>query len=52
MDRQKGIAIRKTLDQIGVKHSLKGHRYMISAIEKGLDDRSKDSIHQWRVSFS
>lgn len=41
MDRQKGIAIRKTLDQIGVKHSLKGHRYMISAIEKGLDDRSK-----------
>ena len=41
MDRQKSIAIRKTLDQIGVKHSLKGHRYMISAIEKGLDDRSK-----------
>lgn len=41
MDRQKSIAIRKVLDQIGVKHSLKGHRYIISAIEKGLDDRSK-----------
>lgn len=41
MDRQKSIAIRKTLDQIGVKHSLKGYRYIISAIEKGLDDRSK-----------
>ena len=41
MDRQKSIAVRKTLDQIGVKHSLKGHRYIISAIEKALDDRSK-----------
>lgn len=41
MDRQKSVAIRKTLDQIGVKHSLKGHRYIISAIEKALDDRSK-----------
>ncbi len=41
MDRQKSIAIRKVLDQIGVKHSLKGHRYIISAIEKALDDRNK-----------
>ena len=41
MDKQKSVAIRKTLDQIGVKHSLKGYRYIISAIEKGLDDRSK-----------
>lgn len=41
MDRQKSIAIRKTLDQIGVRHSLKGYRYIISAIEKALDDRSK-----------
>ena len=41
MDRQKSIAVRKTLDQIGVKHSLKGHRYIISAIEKALDDRNK-----------
>lgn len=41
MDRQKSVAIRKTLDQIGVKHSLKGYRYIISAIEKGLDDRNK-----------
>ena len=41
MDRQKSVAIRKTLDQIGVKHSLKGHRYIIRAIEKALDDRNK-----------
>lgn len=41
MDRQKSVAIRKTLDQIGVKHSLKGYRYIISAIEKALDDRNK-----------
>lgn len=41
MDRQKSIAIRKTLDQIGVKHNLKGHRYMISAIEKCLEDMNK-----------
>lgn len=41
MDKQKSVAIRKTLDQIGVKHSLKGHRYIISAIEKALDDRNK-----------
>lgn len=39
MDRQKSVAIRKTLDQIGVKHSLKGYGYIISAIEKALDDR-------------
>lgn len=41
MDRQKSVAIRKTLDQIGVKHSLKGYRYIIGAIEKALDDRNK-----------
>ena len=26
MDRQKSIAIRKVLDQIGMKHNLKGAR--------------------------
>ena len=41
MDRQKSIAIRKVLDQIGMKHNLKGHGYIISAIEKALDDISK-----------
>lgn len=41
MDRQKSIAIRKVLDQIGMKHNLKGHGYIISAIEKALDDRNK-----------
>lgn len=41
MDRQKSVAIRKTLDQIGVKHSIKGYGYIISAIEKALDDRNK-----------
>lgn len=41
MDRQKSVAIRKTLDQIGMKHNLKGHGYIISAIEKALDDRNK-----------
>ena len=39
MDRQMNIALRKTLDQIGVKHSLKG--YVISAVEKCLENRSK-----------
>lgn len=41
MDRQKSVAIRKVLDQIGMKHNLKGHGYIISAIEKALDDRNK-----------
>lgn len=27
MDRQMNIALRKTLDQIGVKHSLKGYGF-------------------------
>ena len=40
MDRQ-NIALRKTLDQIGVKHSLKGYGYIISAVEKCLENRSK-----------
>ena len=40
MDRQ-SIALRKTLDQIGVKHSLKGYGYIISAVEKCLENRSK-----------
>jgi len=35
------IALRKTLDQIGVKHSLKGYGYIISAVEKCLENRSK-----------
>lgn len=41
MDRQMNIASRKTLDQIGVKHSLKGYGYIISAVEKCLENRSK-----------
>ena len=41
MDRQMSIALRKTLDQIGVKHSLKGYGYIISAVEKCLENRSK-----------
>lgn len=41
MDRQMNIALRKTLDQIGVKHSLKGYGYIISAVEKWLENRSK-----------
>ena len=41
MDRQIYIALRKTLDQIGVKHSLKGYGYIISAVEKCLENRSK-----------
>lgn len=41
MDRQMNIALRKTLDQIGVKHSLKGYGYIISAVEKCLENRSK-----------
>jgi two-component system response regulator (stage 0 sporulation protein A) len=41
MDRQMNIALRKTLDQIVVKHSLKGYGYIISAVEKCLENRSK-----------
>lgn len=41
MDRQMNIALRKTLDQIGVKHSLKGYGYIISVVEKCLENRSK-----------
>lgn len=41
MDRQMNIALRKKLDQIGVKHSLKGYGYIISAVEKCLENRSK-----------
>lgn len=41
MDRQMNIALRKTLDQIGVKHSLEGYGYIISAVEKCLENRSK-----------
>lgn len=41
MDRQMNIALRKTLDQIGVKHSLKGYGYIISAVEKCLENRGK-----------
>lgn len=41
MDRQMNIALRKTLDQIGVKHSLKCYGYIISAVEKCLENRSK-----------
>lgn len=41
MDKQTNIALRKTLDQIGVKHSLKGYGYIIIAVEKCLENRSK-----------
>ena len=41
MDRQKSTAIRKTLDQIGVKHNIKGYSYIIRAIEMCLEDRNK-----------
>lgn len=41
MDRQKNIVIRKTLDQIGVKHNIKGYGYIILAIEMCLEDRNK-----------
>ena len=41
MDRLMNIALRKTLDQIGVQHSLKGYGYIISAVEKCLENRSK-----------
>lgn len=41
MDKQTNTALRKTLDQIGVKHSLKGYGYIISAVEKCLENRSK-----------
>ncbi|WP_347995393.1 sporulation initiation factor Spo0A C-terminal domain-containing protein [uncultured Eubacterium sp.] len=40
MDKQKKIAIVNTLDQIGMKHSLKGYGYSISSIEKCLADRA------------
>lgn len=67
MDRQMNIALRKTLDQIGVKHSLKGYGYIISAVEKCLENRSKlisiikglyteiaeeNSVTVWRVERS
>ena len=39
MDKQTNIALRKTLDQIGASHSLKGYTYTIRPIEKCLDDR-------------
>lgn len=39
MDKQTNIALRKTLDQIGASHSLKGYTYTIRAIEKCLEDR-------------
>lgn len=32
MDKQTNIALRKTLDQIGASHSLKGYTYTIRAI--------------------
>lgn len=40
MDKQTNIALRKTLDQIGASHSLKGYTYTIRAIEECLDDRA------------
>lgn len=41
MDRQKSVAVRKTLDQMGMRHSLKGYCYIISAVEKCLENRNK-----------
>ena len=40
MDK-KSVAVRKTLDQMGMKHSVKGFLYVISAVEKCLEDRNK-----------
>ena len=34
-------AIRKTLNQIGIPHNVKGYPYIVSAIEKCIEDRGK-----------
>ena len=41
MDKQMNIAIQRTLNQIGVPHNLKGYLYIVSAIEKCIEDRNK-----------
>lgn len=41
MDKQMNIAVQKTLMAIGMPHNLKGYTYVISALEKCLDDRNK-----------
>ena len=41
MDKNTKIAINTTLNQIGVPHDLKGYMYIVSAIKKCIDDRSK-----------
>lgn len=41
MDKQMNIAIQKTLNQIGVPHHIKGYMYLLSAIEKCIEDRGK-----------
>lgn len=43
MDRQ-NIALRKTLDQIGVKHSIKGYGYIISAV---YGDEIANGSYKW-----
>lgn len=41
MDKQMNIVIQRTLNQIGVPHNLKGYLYIVSAIEKCIEDRGK-----------
>lgn len=41
MEKQMNIAIQKTLSQIGTPHNIKGYLYLVSAIEKCIDDRKK-----------
>ena len=41
MDKRMKIAIHETLNQIGVPHNLKGRSYLVSSIEKCVEDKSK-----------
>ena len=41
MNKQMNIVIQRTLNQIGVPHNLKGYLYIVSAIEKCIEDRNK-----------
>ena len=41
MDKQINVAIQKTLNQIGMPHHIKGYMYLLSAIEKCIEDRGK-----------
>lgn len=41
MNKQMNIVIQRTLNQIGVPHHVKGYMYLMSAIEKCIEDRRK-----------